>query len=159
MVLAMVAGMLFLGSCSKTYKDIEVKDVKVGKVSLLSIRSVDADLIVVIDNPAVQKFTARNIKGNVYQKGKQIATFSSNDELVLESKKVSENRLKVRVALDSPLGLLGSLADKGLDLDDYTLDFAADVSSGVMRFPYRKKGIKVGSLMKEEPFQKLQKDF
>ena len=46
-------------SCSKSYKDIEVKDFKIEDLHISSLRSVDAVVELEIDNPAIQKPTSR----------------------------------------------------------------------------------------------------
>ncbi|MBQ2482983.1 MAG: LEA type 2 family protein [Bacteroidales bacterium] len=141
-------------SCSKTYKDIELKDISIEKVNVSSLKSVDAVLNMVVDNPAVQKFKVQNIRGTVYQKGEKVATFSSSDVVNLEPKKVSESKIKVRVTLESTIGFLESLTeDKGLKLKNYTLDISADVTSGILTFPYSKKGMEVGSMLKSDKFK------
>ena len=150
----LLAGFLCLTSCSKTYKDIELKDVSVEKLSMSSIRSFDATLVVVIDNPAVQRFNAENVSGTVYQNGVKVASFSSNDMLLLEPKSLSENKIKVRVALENASALISQFADNmSLDMKDFTVDFQATVSSGILKFPYSKKGVKIDTVLKDDPFK------
>ena len=103
-----------------------------------------------VDNPAVQKFQAENIWGVVYHEGKQIATFSSDDVIVLEAKTVTQSKIKVRLTLESPLGFLGKIAESGgVKLKDYTVDIGADIKSGIVKFPYSKKGMEVAELVKK----------
>ena len=148
---ALVAAAVFSISCSKTYKDIDVKDVRLENMRLSSLRSVDAVMAVEIENPAVQRFKAENIKGTIYRKSEQVATFSSDDVIKLEPKSVSESKITVRVTLDNPLNFIESLAkDRGLKFGDYTIDIQADVSSGLVKVTYKKKGLDVKSMMEKE---------
>lgn len=150
----LLAVSVLLVSCSKTYKDIELKDVKVEKLKVSSLRSLDATLAVAIDNPAVQRFRAENLTGTVYQKGVKVASFSSADAIQLEPKSVSENRIKVRLLLENPSAVLSYLADrKKVDLADFTVDIQVDITSGILKFPYSKKGMKVDSMLKDDPFK------
>ena len=56
--------------------------------------------------------------------------------------------------LESTIGFLESLTeDKGLKLKNYTLDISADVTSGILTFPYSKKGMEVGSMLKSDKFK------
>ncbi len=147
---AVLAAAVLAVSCSKSYKDIEIKDFKVEKLNISSIRSVDAVVLLEVDNPAVQKFQAENIWGVVYHEGKQIATFSSDDVIVLEAKTVTQSKIKVRLTLESPLGFLGKIAESGgVKFKDYTVDIGADIKSGIVKFPYSKKGMEVAELVKK----------
>lgn len=147
---AIFTAALIAVSCSKSYKDIEVKDFKIENLHISSLRSVDAVVELEIDNPAIQKFRAEYIRGTIYHKGSLIATFSSDDVIELEPKKITQSKIKVRLTLDSPLDLLGKLADSGgVKFKDYTVDISADIKSGIIKFPYSKKGMEVAELVKK----------
>ena len=153
MIAVLLSEAICSASCSKTYRDIDVKDVKLENVSLSSLRSIDAVLLVEIDNPAGPKFKAENIKGVVYQKGEQIATFSSDDIVTLEPKSITESKITVRLTLDNPFGFLGGVAkDRGVNFGDFTIDIQADVTSGLLTVNYKKKGLEVKSMIKKSPF-------
>ncbi|MBR4802018.1 MAG: hypothetical protein IK041_04325, partial [Bacteroidales bacterium] len=73
-MLAAVAAVLFVASCAGRYKDIKITSLKLESVVPSSLKSVDAVVLVGVENPSRVKVKVKNMMGHVYQNSKQIAT-------------------------------------------------------------------------------------
>lgn len=141
---------LFLCSCADRYKDIKVTGVKLESIVPSSLRSVDAVLLVNVDNPLRTKVRVKKMMGYVYQNSNQIATLSSDDEVELAPKSVSSNRIKVRVVVDNALFFLEQFQNGFRpNYKEFTVDLTAMAGSGLFMFPVEKKNMPVEDLVKQ----------
>lgn len=149
-LLAAFAMVGLLPSCADRYKDIQVKGIKLEKVTPSSLKSLDAVLMVDVDNPLRAKVKVRRMTGYVYQNGKQIATITSDDEVELSPRSISSNRIKVRVTVENALFFLEQF-QRGVrpDYKDFTVDLSAMAGSGLFMVPMEKKNIPVADLIKQ----------
>lgn len=147
--MAAFAVALFLPSCAERYKDIKVTGVKLERVMPSSLKSVDALVMVDVDNPLRTKVKLKKMMGYVYQNGKQIATINSDDEVELD-RGISSNRIKVRVTVDNALFFFEQFQN-GVrpNYKEFTVDLSAMAGSGLFMFPVEKKNIPVEELIKQ----------
>ena len=148
-MMAAFAVALFLPSCAERYKDIKVTGVKLERVMPSSLKSVDALVLVDVDNPLRTKVKVKKMMGYVYQKGTQIATINSDDEVELD-RGISSNRIKVRVTVDNALFFFEQYKN-GVrpNYKEFTVDLSAMAGSGLFMFPVEKKNIPVEELIKQ----------
>lgn len=149
-MLAALVAALIVPSCADRYKDVKVTGLKLESVRPSSLKSVDAVILVDVDNPLRSKVKVKKMKGSVYQNSKQIATFYSEDEVELAPKAVSSNRIKVRVTVDNALFFLEQFQKgKRPDYKEFMVDMSAVAGTGIFMFPVEKKNIPVEDLVKQ----------
>ena len=149
-LLAAFAAALLLPSCADRYKDIQVTGLKLERLMPSSLKSVDAVVLVDVDNPLRSKVRVRKMMGTVYQNGKQIATLNSDDEVELAPRCISTNRIKVRVTVDNAMFFFEQF-QRGVrpDYKEFTVDLSATAGSGLFQFPVEKKNMPVEELVKQ----------
>lgn len=118
---------LFLGSCSKTYKDIKVTSFDIVSITPKGLDAVDAVIDVGIDNP-IMGFELFNAVASVKMKGVECIQLFS-DQLVLEGHSEKVYRIPLHGKLSSsfnPLELLTIVKD--MDFSQFTMDAKARVN-------------------------------
>ena len=107
--LALVAGLLAVSGCAVTkIRDIRLTNVGVKYIVPTSSRSLDAVLLLGIDNPSIS-FTAQEVTGVVKQYGRELGKFSAG-QLPIQGKSVQVYELPCTVALSEKVSLLDLLA-------------------------------------------------
>ena len=107
--LALVAGLLAVSGCAVTkIRDIRLTNVGVKYIVPTSSRSLDAVLLLGIDNPSIS-FTAQDVSGVVKQYGREIGKFTAG-QLPVQAKSVQVYELPCTVALSEKVSLLDLLA-------------------------------------------------
>lgn len=108
-VLALVAGLLAVSGCAVTkIRDIRLTSVGVKYIVPTSSRSLDAVLLLGIDNPSIS-FTAQDVTGVVKQYGRELGKFTAG-QLPVQGKSVQVYELPCTVALSEKVSLLDLLA-------------------------------------------------
>ena len=108
-VLALVAGLLAVSGCAVTkIRDIRLTNVGVKYIVPTSSRSLDAVLLLGIDNPSIS-FTAQDVSGVVKQYGRELGKFTAG-QLPVQAKSVQVYELPCTVALSEKVSLLDLLA-------------------------------------------------
>lgn len=108
-VLALVAGLLAVSGCAVTkIRDIRLTSVGVKYIVPTSSRSLDAVLLLGIDNPSIS-FTAQDVSGVVKQYGRELGKFTAG-QLPVQAKSVQVYELPCTVALSEKVSLLDLLA-------------------------------------------------
>ena len=149
-VMAAFAVALLMPSCADRYKDIKVTGIKLEKVTPSSLRSLDAVVVVDVDNPLRTKVKVRKMAGYVYQNSREIATITSDDEVELAPRGVSSHRIKVRVTVENARFFFEQFQN-GVrpNYKDFSVDMSAMAGSGLFMFPVEKKNIPVEDLVKQ----------
>ena len=107
--LALVAGLLAVSGCAVTkIWEIRLTNVGVKYIVPTSSRSLDAVLLLGIDNPSIS-FTAQDVSGVVKQYGRELGKFTAG-ELPVQAKSVQVYELPCTVALSEKVSLLDLLA-------------------------------------------------
>ena len=108
-VLALVASLLAVSGCAVTkIRDIRLTNVGVKYIVPTSSRSLDAVLLLGIDNPSIS-FTAQDVSGVVKQYGRELGKFTAG-QLPVQAKSVQVYELPCTVALSEKVSLLDLLA-------------------------------------------------
>ena len=108
-VLALVASLLAVSGCAVTkIRDIRLTSVGVKYIVPTSSRSLDAVLLLGIDNPSIS-FTAQDVSGVVKQYGRELGKFTAG-QLPVQAKSVQVYELPCTVALSEKVSLLDLLA-------------------------------------------------
>ena len=108
-VLALVAALLAVSGCAVTkIREIRLTNVGVKYIVPTSSRSLDAVLLLGIDNPSIS-FTAQDVTGVVKQYGRELGKFTAG-ELPVQAKSVQVYELPCTVALSEKVSLLDLLA-------------------------------------------------
>ena len=108
-VLALVAGLLAVSGCAVTkMREIRITNVGVKYIVPTSSRSLDAVLLLGIDNPSIS-FTAQDVSGVVKQYGRELGKFTAG-QLPVQAKSVQVYELPCTVALSEKVSLLDLLA-------------------------------------------------
>lgn len=145
------AAVLIVCSCGMSkVKDIAITSVGVAYIVPTSPRSVDAKLMLGIDNPA-RKFAVQNITGVIRYQGKDIAHFITGG-MELEGQASQVYALPCTVTLADGVSILEVLviASKG-SLTGLTADVdiqAALRKNGVLRAPYRFRDLDISQFTK-----------
>jgi hypothetical protein len=104
-----VAGLLAVSGCAVTkIRDIRLTNVGVKYIVPTSSRSLDAVLLLGIDNPSIS-FTAQDVTGVVKQYGRELGKFTAG-QLPVQAKSVQVYELPCTVALSEKVSLLDLLA-------------------------------------------------
>ena len=107
--LALVAGLLAVSGCAVTkIRDIRLTNVGVKYIVPTSSRSLDAVLLLGIDNPSIS-FTAQDVSGVVKQYGRELGKFTAG-QLPVQGRSVQVYELPCTVALSEKVSLLDLLA-------------------------------------------------
>ena len=107
--LALVAGLLAVSGCAVTkIREIRLTNVGVKYIVPTSSRSLDAVLLLGIDNPSIS-FTAQDVTGVVKQYGRELGKFTAG-QLPVQAKSVQVYELPCTVALSEKVSLLDLLA-------------------------------------------------
>ena len=107
--LALVAGLLAVSGCAVTkIRDIRLTNVGVKYIVPTSSRSLDAVLLLGIDNPSIS-FTAQDVSGVVKQYGRELGKFTAG-QLPVQAKSVQVYELPCTDALSEKVSLLDLLA-------------------------------------------------
>ena len=149
-VMAAFAVALIMPSCADRYKDIRITGIRLEKVMPSSLRSVDAEVVVDVENPLRTKVKVKKMAGYVFQNRRQIATVTSDDEVELAPRGISSHRIKVRVTVDNAKFFFEQF-QKGVrpDYKEFSVDMSAMAGSGLFMFPVEKKNIPVEDLIKQ----------
>ena len=108
-ILALVAGLLSVSGCAVTkIREIRITSVGVKYIVPTSSRSLDAVLLLGIDNPSIS-FTAQDVSGVVKQYGRELGRFTAG-QLPIQGKSVQVYELPCTVALSEKVSLLDLLA-------------------------------------------------
>ena len=108
-VLALVASLLAVSGCAVTkIRDIRLTSVGVKYIVPTSSRSLDAVLLLGIDNPSIS-FTAQDVSGVVKQYGRELGKFTAG-QLPVQGRSVQVYELPCTVALSEKVSLLDLLA-------------------------------------------------
>jgi hypothetical protein len=109
LVLALVAALFAVSGCAVTkIREIRMTSVGVKYVVPTSSRSLDAVLLLGIDNPSIS-FTAQDVSGVVMQYDRGLARFTAG-QLPVQAKSVQVYELPCTVALSEKVSLLDLLA-------------------------------------------------
>ena len=108
-LLALLAGLLAVSGCAVTkIREIRLTNVGVKYIVPTSSRSLDAVLLLGIDNPSIS-FTAQDVSGVVKQYGRELGKFTAG-QLPVQAKSVQVYELPCTVALSEKVSLLDLLA-------------------------------------------------
>lgn len=142
------AVLMCLESCSKI-SQIELKSCSVASVSPSGLRSLNARLLLEIDNPALQLYLS-DIEGSLYYKGEEYVQYSASP-VEVKAKTSAVYPLDCKASLSPSVSLLDLMAlAKNYDLGDFTTDISAKVKlkSGVAK-NFKMKGIPIKELLKK----------
>ena len=107
--LALVASLLAVSGCAVTkIREIRITSVGVKYIVPTSSRSLDAVLLLGIDNPSIS-FTAQDVSGVVKQYDRELGKFTAG-QLPVQGKSVQVYELPCTVALSEKVSLLDLLA-------------------------------------------------
>lgn len=108
-LLALVASLMAVSGCAVTkMREIRLTNVGVKYIVPTSSRSLDAVLLLGIDNPSIS-FTAQDVSGVVKQYGRELGKFTAG-QLPVQAKSVQVYELPCTVALSEKVSLLDLLA-------------------------------------------------
>ena len=126
--LALLAGLLSVSGCAVTkIREIRITSVGVKYIVPTSSRSLDAVLLLGIDNPSIS-FTAQDVSGVVKQYGREIGRFTAG-QLPVQARSVQVYELPCTVALSEKVSLLDLLAIAARrSLEGMTVDVKLRVS-------------------------------
>ena len=146
LLVAVVA--LFLTGCSKI-QQIEMKSCTVSSLSMTGLRGIKGQLLLEIDNPALQ-FTLSDIEGVLYYKGEEYVSYSA-DPIEVSARTSAVYPLDCRATLLPSVSFLQVLAlARNFDMGDFTTDIHAKVKlkSGVAK-GFTFKDIQIKDLLAE----------
>ena len=107
--LALVASLMAVSGCAVTkIREIRLTNVGVKYIVPTSSRSLDAVLLLGIDNPSIS-FTAQDVSGVVKQYGRELGKFTAG-QLPVQAKSLQVYELPCTVALSEKVSLLDLLA-------------------------------------------------
>ena len=126
--LSLVACLLAVSGCAVTkIREIRITNVGVKYIVPTSSRSLDAVLLLGIDNPSIS-FTAQDVTGVVKQYGRELGKFTAG-QLPVQAKSVQVYELPCTVALSEKVSLLDLLAIAARrSMDGLTADVKLRVS-------------------------------
>lgn len=145
-ILLAAALVLSVASCGVSkVKEISLTSLGIQYIVPTSARSMDAKLMLGINNPAMG-FTVQDIKGIVHYNGKPLAHFTTGS-IDLVAKSEQEYELPCTVVLDDGVSLLDLLVIASRrSLQGLTADLdvqAALRKNGVLRAPYSFKNVEL----------------
>ena len=146
-IVLLAVSILFLCSCSR-YEDIEINDVDIVKVEMVSMARYNISLAVEVDNPSGLTFTIMDVDGSVFRNGDKFADIIVEQPMKIRAHKVEDVSVECTVAVSDPLALLAvGLSYKNLDLSQFTLTI-----EGTVKWANVKKTVKFKDLSLQELF-------
>jgi len=125
LIISLMVIVMMVAGCGKA-KEINLTSCSVESVSLNGLRSVDASLLLGVDNPSVQ-FTLEDIEGILYYKGKAYINYTA-DTLKVEAKSNKVYPLDCTATLAEGVYIPDLLkAVNEYELKDLTTDIKAKV--------------------------------
>ena len=145
-----VAAILCCSCGVSKVKDISLTSVGIAYILPTSTRSLDAKLLLGIDNPAMS-FAVQDITGTIRYKDKPIAHFVTGS-IELQGKTQQEYELPCSIVLDDGASILDVLviaAKRSLDGLKADINIQAALrKNGVLRAPYRFKDLDISQFTK-----------
>ncbi len=136
---ALLLTMSLLCSCVSSYKNIRVTDCKLHSVSPTGLRSLDAILVLTVDNPATD-LIIRDAQGMIKRNGEDFLKISASD-IFVEGKCTKDYKVPLSGNLLGEGGVLSLFSSMtGSEQSQYTVDILALISlkSGLRRtFEYK----------------------
>lgn len=150
-ILFIAFALLIFSSCSKL-GEIELMNVELKSFKLLNTTSANIEVEYTINNPSNKRIILDNVDAYLKKSGANFAKISLIDADTVASKRISVNRLSLKLDLLDPL----SLFSMGLNLSkwQYT-DFTVDARALVKSPTGWKKRIKLKDVEIEDLIKKL----
>lgn len=128
-LLLLLFSLLFLGGCY--YTKLEVYDVSLGKVSLVSTSKATVGLNVQMSNNAKTSVSVEGIDGVIYKEGMPFADVVLLEAASIEALSKESLGLKLGVDITNPLLLLSTgLNIRNWNIDDFTISGKITIRSG-----------------------------
>lgn len=137
LIIAMAALMLAASSCGiSKVNQIRLTSMQIQSINPKSLRSVDVDVNVGVDNPAMF-LTIDGLNGKLVRKGEEIGTIDV-EPVSLEAKSVQMCPVKASINLNKNVSLMKALGyASSFDIHDYTVDIDT-----VIKLLKKSKGLK-----------------
>lgn len=137
-----------LCSCVSSYKDIRVTDCRLHSVTPTGLRSLDAILVLTVDNPATD-LIIRDAQGMIKRNGDNFLKVNASD-IFVEGKCVKDYKVPLSGELQGEGGVLSLFSSlNGSAQSEYTVDIVALISlkSG-LRHTFEYKDVPMADLLK-----------
>ncbi len=132
-----VLSLLLLNGC-KGYRDVQVSNVEIESLRILSTSKINLGLGVELDNPSKSTFELVGLEGVVYKDDTPLANVFLLEDAVIPSKYVGEVEVKCTMELIDPLAVLAmGLNVKSWDLDKFNLKLKATIKKGAIRKTFK----------------------
>lgn len=147
-VLAIIA-ILFFAGCSQ-YKEIDISSMKIERVRMSSVKEVDLQLSVMVNNPSGKELVLSSVEGKLLRNGVSFADVELLEEAVVPARSNGEVEVKCRLVFADPMAALAlGLNFASLNKDDFTADMEAVVRSGALKKKFRYNGMTIARLLKQ----------
>ncbi|MBQ7269872.1 MAG: hypothetical protein IJS62_08500 [Bacteroidales bacterium] len=147
---ALLLAAALLCGCASSYKNIKVTDCKLHSVTPTGLRSLDAILVLTVDNPA-SDLIIRDAQGMVKRNGENFLRINASD-IFVEGKCTKDYKVPLGGELLGEGGVLSLFSSMtGSAQSDYTVDIVALISL--------KSGLKHNFEFKDVPMEDLLKLF
>lgn len=148
-ILSFLAAVLLFAGCAK-YSEVDINDIKIGKVKMLTAKEIDIQFKANVDNPTGTAFEVLSIDGVMFRNGVKFATMQMLDKVVVPAASSGDVVLRCRLSLEDHLAALAfGLNLASLNSDDFTVDLTATVKGGIMKKSFRYKDVPISQLLKQ----------
>lgn len=131
--------LLLLTGCSQ-YKNVDLNDIKVSKVKMISAQHIELQFKADVENPTRTEFEVTGIEGLLYRNGAEFANLQLIEPATVPANFSGDVLLKCKFSLSDPLAALAlGLNIASLNSDDFTADLTVSVKGGALKknFKYR----------------------
>ncbi len=147
-IFSFIAAALLFAGCAK-YNEVDINDVKIGKVKMVGAKDIDVQLKANIENPTGTEFKVVSIDGSVFRNGVDFVGLQLVEEATVPARSSGDVILKCRVTLKDKMSALAlGLNLAYLNSDDFTVDLNATVKGGMVKKRIRYKDVPVSQLLK-----------
>lgn len=148
-LLLIITILTILSGCSN-YKEVEINDIKVDKIKLVSTSGAEISLGIEANNPTKASYTLTNFKAIVYRDGVKFADINLMGNSTLP--KISDTIVPVNLYMHllDPLSLLTLGLDiESWDIDEFKTDFRLTVKKGALKKHIKRNNVPVSKIIKQ----------
>lgn len=150
LLIVLFASAFIMGGCAN-YRNIEVTDVDIAEVSVVSLNAAQVKVKLQVDNPTRATFEIVGVEGSIKKMGNEFARVTQ-DQTQQECRILPGNQSKAEIVLRAELTDPLSIFAGGIKMDQFTADVVIKVKQGMFTKRVSYRDIPAGELIKQIRF-------
>lgn len=150
LLIVLFASAFIMGGCAN-YRNIEVTDVDIAEVSVVSLNAAQVKVKLQVDNPTRATFEIVGVEGSIKKMGNEFARVTQ-EQTQQECRILPGNQSKAEIVLRAELTDPLSIFAGGIKMDQFTADVVIKVKQGMFTKRVSYRDIPAGELIKQIRF-------